>query len=135
MKLTECDSAAGGEKIDPQPATDNEQLVDIPCQVATIIKSSNEWSTIMIQAGIKAVKNNLSRFLAQVKAGEEVMTTERGKPVACIIRENSQSLTSRTALAPLIEKGLVVMPNSRIRKNNSSTAPTAPQRVNGLISC
>ena len=72
----------------------------------------------MIQAGIKEVKNNLSRFLAHVKAGEEIMITERGKPVARIIRENSSRLTIRTALAPLIEKGLVVLPNSRLRKDD-----------------
>ena len=72
----------------------------------------------MIQAGIKEVKNNLSRFLAQVKAGEEVMITERGKPVARIIKENSKSLTIRTVLAPLIQRGLVVLPISSLIKED-----------------
>ena len=72
----------------------------------------------MIQAGIKEVKNNLSRFLALVKAGEEVMITERGKPVARIIKENSKSLTIRTVLAPLIQRGLVVLPISSLIKED-----------------
>ncbi|MBW2079299.1 MAG: type II toxin-antitoxin system Phd/YefM family antitoxin [Deltaproteobacteria bacterium] len=42
----------------------------------------------MISAGIKEVKNNLSRLLARVKAGEEVLITERGRPVARIVKEN-----------------------------------------------
>jgi len=34
----------------------------------------------MIKAGIKETKNNLSRYLMHVKAGEEVVITERGNP-------------------------------------------------------
>ena len=33
----------------------------------------------LIHAGVKEIKNNLSRFLARVKQGEEVVITERGK--------------------------------------------------------
>jgi prevent-host-death family protein len=87
----------------------------------------------MIQAGIKEVKNNLSRFLAQVKAGEEIMITERGKPVARIISESSKSLTIRTALAPLIEKGLVVLPNSRLRKDNLNCQEVRGKLVSEMV--
>ncbi len=41
----------------------------------------------MITTGIKEAKNNLSRFLAQVKAGEEILITDRGKPFARIVRK------------------------------------------------
>jgi len=34
----------------------------------------------MIKAEIKETKNNLSRYLMHVKAGEEVVITERGNP-------------------------------------------------------
>ena len=87
----------------------------------------------MIKAGIKEVKNNLSRFLAHVKAGEEIMITERGKPVARIIRENSNSLTIRTVLAPLIEKGLVVLPNSRLRKDNLNCQDVSGKPVSEMV--
>ena len=70
----------------------------------------------MILAGIKEIKNNLSRFLAFVEAGEEIMITKRGRPVARIIKEDSNSMAIRTALAPLIEKGLVMLPSRRLKK-------------------
>ena len=71
----------------------------------------------MILAGIKEIKNNLSRFLAYVEAGEEIMITKRGRPVARIIKEDSNGMVIRTALAPLIEKGLVVLPSRRLKKD------------------
>lgn len=87
----------------------------------------------MIQAGIKEVKNNLSRFLAHVKAGEEIMITERGKPVARIIRENSNRLSIRTALAPLIEKGLVVLPTRCLRKENLNCQEARGKLVSEMV--
>ena len=72
----------------------------------------------MIQAGIKEVKNNLSRLLAQVKAGDEVLITDRGKPVARIIKEQPTKLAVRTALARSIENGLVLMPRCTINRDD-----------------
>lgn len=68
----------------------------------------------MISAGIKQVKNNLSKLLAQVRAGEEVVITHRGEPVARMIRETDENQSIRSALAPLIQKGLVTLPNKGI---------------------
>jgi antitoxin (DNA-binding transcriptional repressor) of toxin-antitoxin stability system len=68
----------------------------------------------MDTAGIRDVKNNLSRYLARVKAGEEVLITERGKPIARIIKEPGGDMTLRKRLAPLIQKGLVTMPTRTI---------------------
>ena len=72
----------------------------------------------MITAGIKEIKNNLSRYLAQVKAGEEIMITERGKPVARIIQEGQEPMSIRAALAPLIKKGLVTLPVMGLKKKH-----------------
>jgi len=58
----------------------------------------------MIKAGIKETKNNLSRYLMHVKAGEEVVITERGKPVARIIREEPGGRSIREILAPLTRR-------------------------------
>ena len=66
----------------------------------------------MIQAGIKEIKNNLSRYLARVKAGEEVMITQRGKPIARIVKENSKNMAIRETLAQWIDRGVVIMPGS-----------------------
>ena len=38
----------------------------------------------MAAVGIRELKNQLSRYLKRVKAGEQLMVTERGKPVAVI---------------------------------------------------
>ncbi|MFO7840373.1 MAG: type II toxin-antitoxin system prevent-host-death family antitoxin [Desulfosalsimonadaceae bacterium] len=70
----------------------------------------------MNTAGIKDIKNNLSRYLARVKSGEEILITERGRPIARIIRENGKTHAIRQTLGPLIERGLVAMPTQPIHK-------------------
>jgi len=64
----------------------------------------------VLQVGIRELKNNLSRLLVRVKAGEEILVTDRGRPVARIISEPQAENSLRRALAPLVERGLVVLP-------------------------
>ena len=71
----------------------------------------------MLAAGIKELKNNLSRYLSHVKKGEEVLITERGKVIARIIQEESQSEKWRKALSPLISKGFITIPSRKIDKD------------------
>jgi prevent-host-death family protein len=40
----------------------------------------------MITVGIREIKNRLSEYLRMAKAGERIIVTERGKPVAVITR-------------------------------------------------
>ena len=40
----------------------------------------------MITVGIREIKNRLSEYLRKAKAGERVIVTEHGKPVAIITR-------------------------------------------------
>lgn len=80
----------------------------------------------MISAGIKEVKNNLSQLLGRVKAGEEILITERGRPIARIVKENKGEKSIRAALGPLIQKGLIALPNRGILK-----ARNAPLKVQG----
>ncbi len=54
----------------------------------------------MITAGIKDTKNNLSRYLNRVKAGEDVVITEHGKVVARIIKEGARKQPIRAAWSP-----------------------------------
>ena len=68
----------------------------------------------MISAGIKELKNNLSRYLSQVKKGEDILVTERGKPIARIIRDAPKDISLREALSPLVVKGLVKLPSQKI---------------------
>ena len=80
----------------------------------------------MQTVGIKDIKNNLSRYLKQVKAGEEVIITERGRPIARIIREQPANTSLHLALAPLIEQGVVTMPALA-----PSKTPVTPLRAPG----
>lgn len=54
--------------------------------------------------GIRQLKNGLSRYLDRVKAGERLVVTERGKPVA-IISPPAVTETDRR-IAAMLREGL-----------------------------
>lgn len=87
----------------------------------------------MISAGIKEVKNNLSRLLARVKAGEEILITERGRPIARIVKEKSRGNSIRAALGPLIQKGLIAMPSRSIRKGPRGMVEVSGKPVSEMV--
>ena len=80
----------------------------------------------MISAGIKKLKNNLSKYLYQVKKGKDILITERGKVITRIIREDPKNISLREALSPLIVKGLITLPSQIIDKEIS-----APVKLSG----
>ncbi len=55
-----------------------------------------------MQVGIRELKNGLSRYIAQVRGGQEVIVTDRGTAVARLI-----PIDRRRALDELIAEGLV----------------------------
>lgn len=67
----------------------------------------------MSTVGIKELKNRLTAYLRRTKQGEEVIVTERGKPIALIQRiqavERAASLEAR--LARLAAQGLITLPS------------------------
>jgi len=71
----------------------------------------------MITVGVKEVKNNLSRYLAKVKQGEQVTITERGKTIARIVGEHVDPKPLRQALAPLIARGMVTLPSQPLNRD------------------
>ena len=87
----------------------------------------------MITAGIREVKNNLSRYLTQVKAGEEVVITDRGLPVARIVKENQRQKGIRTALLPLIRSGVITLPDRRMNKENLETVKSHGKLVSEMV--
>jgi prevent-host-death family protein len=60
--------------------------------------------------GIRELKNNASRIIERVEAGETITVTRRGKPVATMVSTNVP-----TGLAALIADGTVRPPESRAR--------------------
>jgi len=87
----------------------------------------------MITAGIREVKNNLSRYLTQVKAGEEVVITDRGLPVARIVKENQRNKGIRNALLPLIRNGVITLPGKRINRENLGTVKSHGKFISEMV--
>lgn len=69
-------------------------------------------ATIKTQVGIRELKNNLSRYLTDVKRGEEIVVTDRGNPIARLIAADEE--TDR--LAALVSSGAITPPRSAGRR-------------------
>lgn len=87
----------------------------------------------MHTAGIKDIKNNLSRYLERVKSGEEILITDRGKPIARIVKEDAGNASLRSALNPLIQKGLVVMPSHGLRIDSLPKIKTGGKPASDMV--
>lgn len=87
----------------------------------------------MITAGIKEVKNNLSRYLAQVKSGEEILITERGKPVARLVKDVQNKRGIRDALLPLIKSGSITLPSKRVNKDKISAMKSTGKPISEMV--
>lgn len=72
----------------------------------------------MTSAGVAELKAQLSRYLTAVKAGEEVLITDRGRPVARLVPPSGGSAASDEEelgrLQQLAREGLVRMPEAEI---------------------
>jgi prevent-host-death family protein len=69
-------------------------------------------ATTPVEVGVRDLKNNLSRYLDRVSDGLEIVVTERGRPVARLLRIDE----SADRLADLIAAGLVRPPRTRGRR-------------------
>ena len=69
----------------------------------------------MSTVGVKELKDRLTHYLRHTKRGEEVVVTERGKPVAVLqplaARQSGASLEVR--LAQLADEGLLSLPRRK----------------------
>ncbi len=68
----------------------------------------------MKSASVSRLKATLSACLAWVKAGEEVVVTERGKPIAKIVPLSRNASTQFSRLAALERAGLVKIGSERL---------------------
>lgn len=68
-------------------------------------------ATTRAEVGIRELKNGLSKYIDRVRAGEEVIVTDRGRPVARL----SSVDASEDRLADLVAAGLVRPPANRER--------------------
>ena len=70
-----------------------------------------EMATSHVEVGVRDLKNNLSRYLDRVQGGEEVIVTERGRPIARLSSLDHPS----DRLAALVASGAVRPPRSTAR--------------------
>ena len=79
--------------------------------------------------GIKELKNRLSQYLQRTKQGDEVVVTERGKPIALIqpIQSAARAVSLDARLARLAAQGVVTLPTraplKRVRLVRVAGAP------------
>lgn len=80
-----------------------------------------------MEVGIRELKNNLSRYLAQVGEGDEVVVTDRGRAVARITPVQRQRTIDR-----LIAQGIVT-PRVSTKESAPATRVRAREPVSSLV--
>lgn len=87
----------------------------------------------MIWVGIRDLKTHLSEYVHDVGRGEEVIVTDRGKPVARIIGDVAPRQGVRTVLTRLAENGLVDLPRKLLRSHKGLPITAKGKRASDLI--
>ncbi len=69
----------------------------------------------MSRVGVKELKNRLTQYLQRTKKGEEVIVTERGKPIALIqsIKSAEHVVSLEVRLAQLAAPGVITLPTEK----------------------
>ena len=86
----------------------------------------------MKSVGIRELKRRLSGYLAAVSSGEEIVVTNRGQPVARIIREPRRERSPAQALGELVAEGLVALP-TRHRQPSSPAVRAGGRAVSEIV--
>ena len=69
----------------------------------------------MSTVGVRELKNRLTQYLRRTKQGDEVVVTERGKPIALLqpIQSVEHVVSLDARLARLAAQGLVALPTHK----------------------
>ncbi len=80
----------------------------------------------MSTVGIRDLKNHLTAYLRRTRKGEELIVTDRGKPIAVIqpIQSTTQPVSLDARLAKLAAEGLITLGNGRKLKKFSPVKVT-----------
>ncbi|MBW1894825.1 MAG: type II toxin-antitoxin system Phd/YefM family antitoxin [Deltaproteobacteria bacterium] len=76
-----------------------------------------------IQIGIREAKIHLSKFLKMVQQGNEVILTDRGRPVGKIVPIKTKDLPISARLKELEDMGLLEVISGRYKKELPSPIP------------
>lgn len=63
----------------------------------------------MPKVGLRQLKNRLSHYVRQVRAGHEIQVTDRGEVVAELVPPRRSAVTDREGLADLARRGLITL--------------------------
>lgn len=66
----------------------------------------------MLERGVKEIRDHFTQYLKKVSAGEEVVVTERGKPVA-LLKPLPKGLNMQERLEMASIKGLIRLPKKK----------------------
>ncbi len=80
----------------------------------------------MVSYSVSELKARLSQYLRRIKGGEEVLITERGRPVARLVPYRPDA---DEQLELLIEAGLVRPPSHPLDLQRLEQAPPDPERA------
>jgi prevent-host-death family protein len=83
---------------------------------------------VATSVGVRDLKNNLSRYLDRVRSGEEIVVTDRGRPVARLTAVDA----STDRLTNLVESGVVRPPESTGRRRPRRRI-ASKQPVSGIV--
>jgi prevent-host-death family protein len=72
---------------------------------------------LMKTTPVSELKATLSEQLARVKAGEEVVVTERGRPIAKIVPLSSETMGLSAHMSELARNGLIRLGTGKISKD------------------
>jgi prevent-host-death family protein len=81
-----------------------------------------------VEVGVRELRHELSRWLAVVRDGQEVVITERGRPVARLV-----GVSEKGGLDRLLSEGLIQMPSERRRSARSIERAKAKGSVADLV--
>jgi len=62
---------------------------------------------------VRDLKNRLSEYLRRVRAGERIVVTERGRPVAEVTAIHRNRLSPEQRLRRLADRGEITLPRGR----------------------
>ena len=79
--------------------------------------------------GIRELKNDLSRWVARVKAGEEILVTERGTAVARLLPVDGEDPLARLEEAGLLVRGATRRQRLRPRVRLKGRGPSGSDYV------
>jgi len=94
-----------------------------------VIKNRRMVTTMKI-AAVSKLKAYLSEYLSQVKAGNEVLITDRGKPVARLVPV-LRTKTTRESMIRMEKQGLLKLGSGKLPKDFWSMP--RPEDPNGLV--